>query len=661
MKTRLLIRLSLGFILSYPALSQLNTDALPWKLNTAYQSYLLRLVHREYADREHEIAKALSSRAAMKSYQDRCRKNFLDVLGDLTRRKTPLHPQIIRTIAKDGFRVENIIFESLPGRHVTANLYIPTGKGPFPAALVLCGHFAEGKAAYQQMGILFALNGIAALVVDPVSQGERLQLTDDTGHPLVARATTEHTILNAGSILAGTTVAAIMAWDNTRALDYLESRPDIDRRRIGCMGSSGGGTQTTFLMALDSRIQVAAISSFMTRRDRQLEVFGPDDGCQYLPMEGQAHLELADYGVLFAPKPLLLMASTFDFVDYWGTRQSFAELEKVYTLLHMPGRVGIFSVEGGHGLPRAERERAAAWFRRWLCDDPTPVSEWKEIVFPEEDLRCTATGQVLTSFTDEVPVQKRNLLTAQSYADDRKTFLRSGDGQIRKSVLGMLGDPDLKNAIRVEKTGTGMVGKHFHGKYQIIRNGEVPVPCLLLKPERPPENRGAILVLDDRGKDKTAYNTPLIDSLLRQCDALYLADLRGIGETFDTTDARETKFWYREYSKAMIALHAGRPLIGQRVTDIFSLVDFITSDSLVTNRSLTIIANGDYGPPVIHAVYLDSRISSANVSGSITSYEELIRQPLLKYSYGNLIPGVLKYYDLTDLAALCGTGRIVFK
>jgi cephalosporin-C deacetylase-like acetyl esterase len=286
----------------------------------------------------------------------------------MPREKSDLNARITRTIHKNTFRVENIIFESLPGRHVTANLYIPEGKGPFPAALVLCGHFADGKVSYQQMGVLFAQNGIAALVVDPLSQGERLQLTDSTGAQLVPRATTEHTILNAGSTLVGTTIAAAMVWDNTRAIDYLETRSDIDKNRIGCMGSSGGGTQTTFLMAFDRRIKVAAISSFMTRRDRQLEVFGPDDGCQFIHNEGREHLELADYAVVFAPKPLLLMASTFDFVDYRGTCQSFDELKRVYSLLRSTEKVAMFSVEGGHGLPRPERESAVTWFRRWLCE-----------------------------------------------------------------------------------------------------------------------------------------------------------------------------------------------------------------------------------------------------------------------------------------------------
>ena len=78
-----------------------------------------------------------------------------------------------------------------------------------------------------------ASNGIAVLVVDPIGQGERLQLIDREGKPLTRGATTEHTLLNAGFNLLGTSLAAQEYWDNHRALDYLLTRKDIDPEHIG--------------------------------------------------------------------------------------------------------------------------------------------------------------------------------------------------------------------------------------------------------------------------------------------------------------------------------------------------------------------------------------------------------------------------------------------
>ncbi len=160
---------------------------------------------------------------------------------------------------------------------------------------------------------------IAALVVDPVSQGERVQFTDSAGKRILRGSTTEHTLLNAGASLTGTSIVAWELFDNVRSLDYLASRPEVDPDRIGCLGNSGGGAQTTFFIGFDDRVKVAAPCSFITSREREYELNGTGDGCQQIASEGREQLEIADYLMLFAPKPLLILAGRYDFVDYRGT------------------------------------------------------------------------------------------------------------------------------------------------------------------------------------------------------------------------------------------------------------------------------------------------------------------------------------------------------
>src|SRR5690606_35697068 len=106
--------------------------------------------------------------------------------------------------------------------------------------------------------LLFAANGISVMVVDPISQGERVQFIDSEGRRILRGSTTEHTLLNAGAILTGSSVAAWELHDNIRALDYLVSRPEIDSNRIGCMGNSGGGAQTMWFIGFDDRVKAAA-------------------------------------------------------------------------------------------------------------------------------------------------------------------------------------------------------------------------------------------------------------------------------------------------------------------------------------------------------------------------------------------------------------------
>ena len=118
-------------------------------------------------------------------------------------KKTPLNAKVVGTLKADGFRVENVIYESRPDHQVTANLYIPDGKGPFPGVLVPCGHSANGKAAdaYQRACILMAKNGLAVLCYDPIGQGERLQLLNDANKPAIPGSTSEHTMIGVGVIL----------------------------------------------------------------------------------------------------------------------------------------------------------------------------------------------------------------------------------------------------------------------------------------------------------------------------------------------------------------------------------------------------------------------------------------------------------------------------
>src|SRR5690606_3024372 len=152
------------------------------------------------------------------------------------------------------------------------------------------------------------------LVIDPISQAERHQLTDEDGKPSTRGGTTEHTLVNAASNLVGSGAVAYQLWDNIRGLDYLETRSEVDKNRIGCLGNSGGGTQTTYFIGFDDRIKVAAPCSFISSRERNFELFGANDGCQHVPGEGQAGLELTDFMIMFAPKPLLILAGRYDFI-----------------------------------------------------------------------------------------------------------------------------------------------------------------------------------------------------------------------------------------------------------------------------------------------------------------------------------------------------------
>jgi hypothetical protein len=643
---------------SLAARAQTNSTALSWKNNTAYNAYLLRAMHQQYADRLAEINAALASPQAMRRYQQARKAAYERILGDLPAR-TPLNARVVGTSAQAGFRVERIIFESAPHRYVTANLYLPEGKGPFPATLSLAGHGPNGKIGDQRVGALFARHGIAVLAVDPVAQGERFQLVDASGQDLTRGSTTEHTLLNAGANLVGTSVAAYEYWDNVRALDYLETRPDLDKSRLGCIGSSGGGTQATYLVALDARIKAAVVCSYVSRRERVLELSGPSDGCQHIPGEGREHLEIGDFLALFAPKPLLIMSGYYDFVDYWGAVQTVDELRKVYHVFKADDQVKQFSIESGHGMPQPKREAAITWFRTWLCHDATPVAESPLAPIPDKDLLCTTTGQVTTAFPDAVNMPQANAALAQQYAAQRASFGKQKPAAIRQQVLTTLGITLPQAPVQAEATGTATARSYSLRKYQLIRAGQLPVPCVVLTPEKVTTSANVVLYLNAAGKEPLLNDETTLNTYLNRGDVLVLADLRGVGETTDPAELNDAKYWSKEYRNAMLSLHLGPSLLGQRVVDIQTLVDFIFNDTALWGYSIQLVANGLYGPAAVHAAFLDRRIRTAEVSRSLKSFTELVQNPMQYDAYTNVLYGVLKYYDLPDLTAKSG-GRIRF-
>src|SRR5262249_23604046 len=269
-------------------------------------TYLLAECQKHFNARRQTIA-ALKTPDDIRRRQTELRERFIEALGGFPS-KTPLNARTVGTLKGDGFRVERVVYESRSNHHVTALFYIPEGKAPFPGVLMPCGHSANGKAveAYQRACILMAKNGLAVLCYDPIGQGERIQLLDRLGKPAIAGSTSEHTMAGVGALLVGSSTATYRIWDGIRSLDYLASRPEVDPKRLGCTGNSGGGTLTAYLMALDDRIVAAAPSCYITSLERLFATIGPQDAEQNITGQVAFSMEHADYLTMRAPRPTLV-------------------------------------------------------------------------------------------------------------------------------------------------------------------------------------------------------------------------------------------------------------------------------------------------------------------------------------------------------------------
>jgi dienelactone hydrolase len=375
---------------------------------------LLKRQFNEQLDRRLKAYNSIKSQADCEKWKTERREFFIRQIGGFPKR-APLNAKIVGELKGEGYRVEKVLFESQPDHHVTANLYLPNTKGPYPGVLIPCGHSHTGKAAggYQRMSILLARHGMAALCYDPIGQGERHQSLDferdhetfasvsyrlETPHPRVRfLCTTEHTLMGVGCIFLGTNTAQYRIWDGMRAIDYLQSRDDILADKIGCAGNSGGGTLTAYLMALDDRIVAAASACYLTTFRRLIETKGAQDAEQNIFGQIAFGMDEPDYLMMRAPKPTLICASTRDVTfDIGGTWDLFRQSKRFYARLGFPERVELNEADIPHGMYLQHREAIARWMHRWLLGKDKVIREVDPKTLPDpisdKELRAMSEG-----------------------------------------------------------------------------------------------------------------------------------------------------------------------------------------------------------------------------------------------------------------------------
>lgn len=318
----------------------------------------------EIADRAADAAwLSLETPAQLKAHQCALHAGMTAAVGGFPDR-SPLNAQILRRHAKDGYSIEEIIFESHPGIHVTALLFLPDAakfSAPYPGVIVTCGHSGNGKAyaGYQRTSLLLAKAGMAALIYDPFDQGERIQqkgLSNCNGHNTIG----------VNATLLGWSMAQLRIWDGMRAIDYLQSRPEVDPARIGVCGQSGGGTMTSLIMAIEPRIRCAAPSCYLsTLRDVYGEI-GPQDAEQNIFGQLSFGLNHLGYALLQAPTPVLMNFKTADFFPFQGALQTSASAKAVAARFGWADRFNHVYGIGPHGWSEGNRHATVDWMRQWL-------------------------------------------------------------------------------------------------------------------------------------------------------------------------------------------------------------------------------------------------------------------------------------------------------
>ena len=669
--TAYLLLVFLAWIMPHETVFGSELRVLPESERTGGEVRVLRdhlrpLVHAAL-DQRLEAYEELKTPEQIRAYQQRLRAEFVRSLGGFPER-TPLRPRIVGRLEGDGFRAEKLIYESRPGFHVTAALYLPETAPPYPGVLLPCGHSGNGKAAelYQRAAILMARNGLAVLCYDPIGQGERKQILQEGAMRSETakgrfRPTVEHNLAGVAPILLGQNLATYRIWDGIRSIDYLAGRDDIDESRIGCTGNSGGGLMTAYLMALDERIVAAASSCFITTTRRKNDDPGPGDAEQNIYAQTAYGMDHADYILMRAPKPTLILAATKDFVPIAGAWETFRQAKRLYTRLGVAERVDLVEADEEHGFSLHLRTGACRWMRRWLLNQVDEVTEPDFDVFSDRQLQCTPQGQVLllegarSIFqlyrAEEAKLRRdRERSWRRMTGEERRATVREAAGIRPTSAIPM---PEAQAAGTVRRTGCRI-------EKLILKSADgFPLPALLFVPQNSGGER--TLYLNGHGKQADAGPGGPIESLVRSGHQVLAVDLTGLGETESTAWRYDPKYIGNNSAEYFIAYMLGRSLVGMRAEDVLVCARYLNAQSGEA-KGVNLVAAGRAGVAALHAAAVEPQLfRQVHIRDSIDGWRRVVETDLTVDQLENTVHGALRHYDLEDLARLAGRDRVVFE
>jgi dienelactone hydrolase len=472
-----------------------------------------------------------------------------------------LRAAVTGVVPGEGYRIEKVVFQTLPGTWAPAHLYLPDKpEAPAPAVLFYNGHWwpdSKSRPDFQTFCINMARMGFVVFSFDPFGQGERGVSSRD-------HRRTE-------TLLAGISQQGIAEYETRCALEYLLSRHEVDRQRVGMTGASGGGYNTWITAALDDRISVVVpvvgTSDFYEQIHvtRPLDWYHAAEHCHYVPgliQYANNHELLA----MVAPKPLLIVAASVDqSFPIAGVRAVHEYGQQLYRAFGGGGKIGFFEDrEEGHGYQKAKRQAAYGWFLRWLMNrgdgQPVPEPDTVTLPFDSPQLQCFSEGRKEPAGPGIVEMVKRMAKDLPPSANPAP--LEKVMGEMPRPVPMSFGlRPTLKPQRVIFETEAG-----------------IHVPTFVIRPgpqAGSPEN-GTLVAVDDRGKE-ALVSDPLILEAMNRHWTIWAIDPRGIGEL-----AIPKSGW-----AFAVSLLLGENFVWRQGWDIRRIVEFVAQGSITHRVALS--------------------------------------------------------------------------
>jgi len=538
----------------------------------------------------------------------------------------------------NGYLIKNIIFQTLPGLYATANLYIPDGQGPFPAVMVLHGHWTEARlcSPVQSVALALVLQGYVTMTIDAFGAGERSAV----------HGTFDYHGANPGASLmnVGKTLLGIQVSENMRGIDLLCSLPVVDPKRIGATGASGGGNQTMWLTALDERVKAAvpvvSVGTF------ESYIMGSNCVCELLP-DGLTLTEESGILALMAPRAVMLCnhlrESNPTFFPAEMLR-SYNIAKPVFDLLGAGESIGYRLFDLEHDYAKEDREAMLGWFERHLkgTGNGEAMKERSFITLPMGKLMAFPDGK------PDLKVANMEEFLRQSGKELRKSFLETKSFNVKRKVK------ELQDILRInENPGLARVYHYprLGGWNRMIletSDGRL-LPLLHIAPRD--KWKGYVILCNPKGN----RNIPavLLNDLTAKGSGIVLADLTGTGENVSST---ATAFEggvgdFHTLSRAYLWL--GKTAMGEWVKELDLIVEFLKEE--YQPASISIDGSREAGlAALFYAATEGNSVSEVILREAPPSYLFDSRKGIDFFSMAIHLPGFLCWGDISLAAAMSG-------
>ncbi len=636
-----------------------SSPALPGPQITSYLRYQVNQAWKFDEQRQARF-NAVRSEADMTRLQAELRERLLAMIGGLPAEKTPLNARVTGTIQRTGYRIEKVIFESMPGFHVTALMYIPDAPAsPRPAVLVPCGHSQNGKIHYQYLCHRMALLGYIAICWDPVGQGERSQFWDArqsrSRYNLVCG---EHAILGNLAYLAGTNLSRWEIWDGIRALDYLLTRPEVDRGHIAITGTSGGGTQASHIGALDSRIQVVMPSCYITALPMRMNnrIFKDPDSDPEQDPYGMVSAGVDHPGLLALvyPRPLFVAAAVEDYFPIEGTRKTMREIISLYRRLGRSDRIGLAEGYHGHQYSPQNIKAAVNFMNRSYGLSALETLPGEDKV-PDAELLCTRTGQVRLDFPQGKSLAeliREYYLERNARSSPSLAALYRGQGYpdiSRWHVVPYSGNAP-ENQIAWQLLGSSDLDGFAIDRYLLHHSGSLSIPLLHVHKPGLQDTRAMLWFKADGKASAADWN--VVRGIAAEGYQVLSFDFRGLGEDrmlYTAASIDDPALSQVEFNRAYLSplsgvlanyvynsLLTGRPYFLQMIEDAEIVARF--ARERLGARAIQVAAQAGLVAEAIAEVLPGVRLAAGAAEKRIV-WSEIVDQKIELWPIQYLLPG----------------------